>query len=371
MKFECNPANLKAAIQRLANLPGSRVIGGVYIVADEFTGLRLKRQTDLSTMWVECDATVMEPGTAIVAYEALLARAAAWKGEELTFTEKAGKLQLHNGTKETELALWLDENFPDLQPIVANAFTFPAQTFMDWMAVAERAAYKTGERGNIRGVNIRTFDGRVVICGMDGRRIHACFGEETFETIGTSRGRDGEVLAYDPGVLLPKELTGCIGRLVGDDEVPVKVRMSERGGQVEAAGRTFRFLTTTEVAPDLTPYLVSQKADRAVTLQRQALLDLVKAAAPLGWGTSNSIEVRFDNDRAWVITDDRSGNTDKDHCPCMAKTPFSIFINASFFLDYLTSLRGGEVEIGYLQTYNAIFSREPDRFLLIVCLHKT
>lgn len=364
MKATANPQQLKAALHRVAAAPSFKVGGAVNLIADEFGGLTIKRTTGLATMKVECEAEVEEGGECAVALDKLNDLAGRWSGDTCEITRDASKLNFKVGTSKASLVIWPEKDLePDLEPIQASTITFDSERFLDFIEVGLRAAYTGGERANIRGVNIRTAHGRITVAGMDGRRIHACFGEETFE--GIMPAEDG---SHDPGVLLPKEIVNAVARMIGDDHCAVRLKVSERGGQIEAAGRTFRFLTPQDVAPNIDPFLVPTDRSAECVTDRKGLIKIVKSALPLSYGDSRRIAVSWTASEITVEADDQSGNIYTDSQPAKADKPHQLCVNGDYLMDFLESLKGDAIRLCHAPGYNALTCTEEDRYLILMLI---
>lgn len=364
MKFTVHTKELNKALGRLSAV---RSLGpsAVAIMADSLGGLFLQRDTTLVSMRIECPAEIEEEGIIAVSFAGLHQRIARTASEKIEVKLAKDKLEIKAGTAVAGLVVWPKAHLnatipkPDGMPV-----TFQAEQLAKWIKLAATACTDGLHRPHLAGVCVRSCLGKIIVLGIDGRRVHCGIGDDAFEEV-----HRGEA-SFDSGVLIPVELVSSVEKLIGENGGDVNLVVGDNTAQVSAPMGWIRFTTPVDLPPDMTTILKEAKYSVEMQVDRLALLEAAIAAAPAGFGDAQQITLRSAGENLMIEANDGQGNEYRDFASATIKSklPFCVSANASFLSDFLKGLNGDWIDIGYLSDVHALVCRQPDRYLVLMLM---
>lgn len=376
MKFKAQAKDLQEAIRAIKCAPDlkSAPPPAIQITADEFGGIFFQRNTHLSTMRVDCPATVTGAGSALVGFEALekrLGKAPA-SLEVAISTDHNNKLRIECGTWLAQIAIWpANELLPEIPAQKPTLPSFHSEDFEKGLKICMLAIWKESGRENLTGVSLRTTRGQYSLLSTDGRRVHWFKLGEAFEPVLDWKDAEGKPVPYDAGFLISQDAAHAIFAMLIDHQGALKISANHNGAQFSVGDRFIRFAIPNELMPSVNSMVGFEKPTYTFKFEKKRLSKAVTDALPTSYGDLHAIRLELVHNLLTVVADDGKGNEFKDPVQCIATPEREVHFraNAAYLADLLTACSGEEVEITYHKDYHRFIISEPDRQLAIGLMH--
>lgn len=375
MKFTVNNQKFQEAIEKIASIATPKepaTAQAVTVTADEFAGITLVRVTPEASINVTIeDAEVSEEGFAVVNYERLQGAANQSKCERISISSSGTKMQIEHEITIASLPLWTTEEKVPAEHAMPNgrALSLEADRFLTAMRSAERGQFIGAGKDTCRGVVLRKVDDKLMLAGVDGRRLHLMF----------LRAAEGEgyqisnpVLLHEPGakydggLMMSKETQHTIKKILQDHEGEFTIIASGQTNQVSMPGVVYRFASLQTFPQDFSMFLKAEKFDYEITVDRPALLSAVRRSLPFGEGEFKSIIIKCSPKSITVQADDKMGSVVMTDVvgECTSKQDEFVQCSGSYFIDMLESIEEDKPVIKHLR--GGLHYQAEDRYILLM-----
>lgn len=365
MKAKVKISELKAALNKFATLPGrdNGLPGNsiMTIEADEFGGLRLARSTIQAFARITCEGEIEAPGKAALPYRPFCRAVDSCAGDVLTLALAGKELcLLSKEGDEAAVSLWPEnEVIPAPPPLKGIEITLRHEELFTTLKVAGAAASNDRAREHLMGVTFRKVPGALSVFGCNGHRAHVCRIAALVDRIDPEPETE-----RDFGVLLPTEGVDCAKTMFKDEKKDCFLTIGVQGIQMDAGEISVRLPAGNTRAPFMEP-LLSPEPEIQLTVERKALLEAVKAAAPTASEGDESICLTLE-DRLIKVAARNSGARVSRSVPCQANGSGQYFVLARYLIQLLEAAELDTLHLWVAHRGQQLFYREGERDFLIM-----
>jgi DNA polymerase III sliding clamp (beta) subunit (PCNA family) len=280
MKLKVNTKELKAALAKLASLPGSNsglVWNSIVTLdADEFGGLRFCRTTVHALARITCLADIEEDGRAVVPYLALSNVMPNFEAQEITLScKKGGSLIIRDGEDFSEVHSFPENEVIPAPPKLDGAqLSLSHEELIKTLKITSAASSTDISRPQYMGVCFRKVPGALSIFGVNGHRAHVSRLAALVSAIDPEPGTD-----RDFGILLPSAGVDCILKVFGGENSPCMLTLAKSGIQIDAGDICVRLPVSDHRSP-FVEKLLNPAPEINLTVPREPLLKAIRGVAP-------------------------------------------------------------------------------------------
>lgn len=366
MKLQANTKILKAAINRLSILPGTKGSPNsatLQLTADEFGGLKLHRATSECTVSTNLECQVDDGGYEIIDF-INLQRAVQHLDGDLVITSTPQSLLVNSTSSTAKIATLAGVDFvmPDIPKPEGASFDCEAKKLLDLMGLASKAAHNDSvARPNLVGVCFRIYNGKLILFGADGRRLNVFEIEDRDEPFSFEEP--------DPGLFITTEALSSISKTFHDLDGTVKVIVGDRGYQCELGQTMIRLRSPEKFPPNISAFLEKIEPDASITFNRLEMLKAIQTAEVFGHGDIWGRQVQITNSKeGGIVSSDNFAGTGYTQQVAINGDNGDWLFNGRYLVDMLRCATTDEVKLDHLKQFNILSIREADRYLAVATI---
>ncbi|HUW32025.1 MAG TPA: DNA polymerase III subunit beta [Planctomycetota bacterium] len=359
MKFECNSKQLYSALQLVSTvIPGKsprEILQNVLIDARDGHVQLAGTDLEVGMRYVVPDVQVAKEGV-ILADAAKLTQILREAGESISKFESGDGLEFkvtYEGA-EYDLKGFDPEEYPDVPEFEGDHVEIDGPILAEMISHTAFAAARESMRFAINGVLFTVKEGTAHMVGTDGHRLAWIKRKVQLPEDVGFRG------------ILPLKALDVIGRLVGEAEEPVKLKLEESFIIIKSGNGV---ITSKLVEGSYPNYedVVPRDNDKIATVDVALLTSAVRQAAVLTGDESRSVRAQFADDKM-VLTArlPERGGAKVVRTIEYSGSPIKIGFNPDFILDMLKVAKGETVRIELKDKDKPALLKAGDDYLYVV-----